>query len=152
MNIVTVTFDEIEPVWHNKLWANCTFARGSHCPLSYQGKESLEENTKTPAWYYAIKENSHIVGTFSCHFNVDGAMRMRGLWVEPMYRHHGYGKLLIQRVIEKAKEMKATFLWGHPRQPAWNLYKSLGFYQTTPWEVCEESPGYINCYARNDLA
>jgi GNAT superfamily N-acetyltransferase len=140
-----ITWEEILPVWKDKLWPGRISKIDPASAITYPGGKDRRNTVFTPT-YFAIKTDK-IIAVNSVIMCYDGGARSRGLWVDPVCRGQGLAKAILSKTIEKATQDGATYLWTMPRQSALPAYVSVGFEQTTDWfdEGVEFGP---NCYAR----
>jgi putative acetyltransferase len=81
----------------------------------------------------------------------DAACEMKRLWVRPVYRGQGYGRLLVETVVDAARDLgyRAMLLHTLESMPeAAALYRSLGFTETSPYDATD-LPGVI--FLRREL-
>ena len=149
MIVEEISWEEILPVWKDKLWPGRLSRIDPASAITYlSGKD--RRNTLFIPTYFAIKTDKIVAvnSVIMCH---DGGARSRGLWVDPAYRGKGLAKIILLKTIEKAKQGGATYLWTMPRKSALPAYVSVGFEQTADWfdQGVEFGP---NCYAKVVLA
>jgi len=130
MIISKITFDDILPIWKDKLWNNRISDIKTHssmtCPID---KDSIYDMKiyEYPATYWAVLHNDIIVGVNSGHKTSDCDYRSRGLWVATEYRGNGLGKLLLDTVIDQAILEECNIIWSVPRLTALPTYEKAGF-------------------------
>lgn len=92
---------------------------------------------------YFITEGGIPKGTVALMYNEYGELELTKMGVDESAQGKGYGNLLIQHCIEKAKEMgaKDLILYSNTKlSPAIHLYKKFGFS-----EVPVEKSEYARC-------
>lgn len=78
----------------------------------------------------AIDDNKQVIGCVAYHKHNDKRCEMKRLYVKPTYRKMKIGKILVQRIIELAKEdgyEEMVLDTIKPLESAINLYKKFGF-------------------------
>jgi ribosomal protein S18 acetylase RimI-like enzyme len=100
----------------------------------------------TGGYFFAVyDENKNIIAAIS-GFDNFGPAEIGGLWVDEKYRNKGYGKLLVNKAEEwaKQKKCKAVTVFTLKDWPACAWYQKLGFI------IEYERPGHANnsigCY------
>lgn len=149
MTVEEISWNELLPIWQNKLWPGRLSAIDPASALAYPSGIDMKNKQFIPT-YLAIKTNK-IVAVNSIVMCNDGGARSRGLWVDPDCRGQGLAKTILQETINIAIENGAKYVWTMPRQSALPVYMSVGFEQTSDWfdKSVEFGP---NCYAIKVLA
>ena len=103
-------------------------------PTSFCNAAILDDNLKDEnAHAYVIREDGHIVGAgtlcvmHTLEFTIDN---IESVVVSSMLRGKGYGRLLVEHMINEAKRMnvRSIHLTSNPKRVAANeLYQRLGF-------------------------
>lgn len=137
-NICQLSFEEVFPIWKNKLWPNRTSAIESHSAMLIDRTYDMG-NFKLPAWYYGCFVNSALVGVYSGHMCTDGLARLRGHWVDIEFRNKGLGRQLLLYTLNHSKSYGASGTWCYPRLTSWKMYEALGFKLISDWEKSETS-------------
>jgi len=81
-------------------------------------------------YIYLAKENNRIIGTAGLAREERSVFELVKMSVSPAYRGKGIGKLLIEKCLNKARELNAQkiFLYSNSRlTTAIELYKKYGF-------------------------
>jgi ribosomal protein S18 acetylase RimI-like enzyme len=114
------------------------YAKSLDFDLCFQGFD--EELETLPGKYslpegiiYLAKLNDRIAGCIALRKLEDGICEMKRLYVRPDCRGHKLGKLLCDKLIDKAmvmgyKKMRLDTI-SHLMKDAIKLYKSYGFYE-----------------------
>jgi len=114
------------------------YAKSLNFDLCFQGFD--EELTTLPGKYsppegiiYLAKLNDKIAGCIALRKLEKGVCEMKRLYVRPEFRRNGIGKLLCDKLLEKArsigyKKMRLDTI-SHLMKDAVKLYKSYGFYE-----------------------
>lgn len=132
MNITTISFDDILPVWQNHLWPN----GGHYKPMSsmtLDGGCDMSIYHKYSPTFIGIYHENELVGVNSGHKTKDHEYRSRGLWVAESMRGQKLGKQLLHATIEKAREEGCEKVWSYPRRDSRFVYYSVGFKRITDW-------------------
>lgn len=150
MIIKQVNFETVLPIWENKLWPNRKDPLKPTNNICYLGGRDKLINDQTPV-FFAVYDEDTIVGVNSGFSTLHGGFRSRGIWVDPAYRKKGVGSMLLNAVIDYARENGYSYIWSMPRQSALIAYNNVGFEQTSDFfdEGVEFGP---NCFVRIDLS
>ena len=89
----------------------------------------------TSSTVFGAFQNSHLIGTAS--FTVSSGLKdshkglLRAMYVRPAHRRSGAGRLLVEAIVQTAREKVERVLLAvvSDNQPALRLYQSLGFRQ-----------------------
>jgi len=149
MKIRILSWEEIYPIWHQRLWPGRQSAIEPTSAIKYLGGHDMDNMTFAPV-LYGLEEDDEIIGVNSVVECSDHSYRSRGLWLAPDYRGRGLAKILLEYGIGIAKENKTDFIWSMPRHSAIGAYQSAGFEQTSEWfdKDVEFGP---NCFVRKDI-
>ena len=144
--IKQITWEEILPIWRNKLWENRISPIETNSAMIYLGGYDMNNMSTTPTFFGYILDDK-IVGVYSGHLCSDGSYRSRGIWVDPDYRNKGIGKALISESIDQARKEGCSTTWAYPRKSTWPIFKSLGFELASEWSSSETSDAnaYVVC-------
>jgi GNAT superfamily N-acetyltransferase len=126
-----ITFEEILPIWKNKLWPNRQSAIETHSamtwPATHPNQPYSMEVFSYPAYFFGIYYQDTLIAVNSGHLTTKKEFRSRGLWVDPLYR----GKKLAQKIllitVDQAKCAGAEMIWSIPRLTALPAYQRVGF-------------------------
>lgn len=126
MEIVKISFDEIYPIWDQKLWPNRSSKIEPHsilqCDLTYDANIL----TSIPT-FLACMIDGNIAGVNSGFKTSNGQYRSRGLYVDPIHRGLGISKLLLYGVEEQGIKEDCKMIWTIPRQQSMPAYASAGY-------------------------
>ena len=93
---------------------------------------------------FLAKEDDIIIGTAGIYRENEFEYELVKMAVDPRYRGRGISKILLERCLEAAKELKAKklFLFSNSQlTAALNLYKQYGFYAldatNSPFETAD---------------
>lgn len=141
--ICLLNWNEIELIWQTQLWPNRLTPIKTHSAMMFLHGYNMK-NFSYNSNFFGYKINEKIVGVNSGHKCADESFRSRGLWVDPLYRKQGIGRLLLEKTISQACVDGATFIWSYPRFSSWKTYQSVGFELQSDWAKSEtsESNGY----------
>ena len=134
--IKQITWEEILPIWQNKLWAGRTSPIETNSAMKILTGHDMY-NMSTTATFFGYIVGDQIVGVNGGHGCSDGTYRSRGLWVDP--------KLLVATYEQGLAEGYST-TWSYPRLTSWPTYQRAGFELVSNWEVSETSDS--NAYAK----
>lgn len=110
---------------------------------------------KNPIYeFYVAEDNGTIVGLALYYFNYSTwkgrAMHLEDLIVTKAYRKKGLGKILFDKVVEKAQELQVGRLtwqvldWN---EPAIKFYEKLGAQFNKEWITCKLSREQLKNYS-----
>lgn len=113
--------------------------RAKHCSLELLNQ--IVSSSQTELW--VVRENKEIVGmaVLALIYRPEGiAARVEDVVVRDDQRGKGYGRLLLEKLVERAKvrDAKVVQLTSNPARAAANaLYQKLGFsiHQTNSYEL-----------------
>lgn len=99
----------------------------------------------TGGYFYVVYDKDHIIAAIS-GFDNFGPTEIGGLWVDEKYRGQGYGKLLVEKAEEWAKQKgcEAMTVFTLKDWPAYAWYQKLGF--DVEFERHNHRKGTIGCY------
>lgn len=129
--IKKISFDEILPIWHVKLWPNRQSAiepmsamtwpfEGDPQPINM----SIFEYEPT---FWGVYNDNKLVGVNSGHRTSDSQYRSRGIWVDPDYRLKGVAQQLFMMTEHQAVVEGCEMIWSIPRKTALHAYTKFGF-------------------------
>lgn len=153
MNIRTGTLNDIEGVYQ-------LIVELAHFEKAPEEVENTIEKMKEDGFgpdsifnFFVAEENNQVVGLALYYFYYSTwkgrAMHLEDLIVTESYRKKGVGKLLFDKVVEKAKELNVGRLtwqvldWN---EPAIKFYKKLDAQFQTEWLTCKLSKEQIQNY------
>jgi N-acetylglutamate synthase-like GNAT family acetyltransferase len=87
--------------------------------------------------FYLVELDGAIIGMGALHKISERAGAIRRMYIKPAYRGKGYGRILLQQLLEKAREFGYDAIYldtGRFMAAAQHLYHSFGFVE------CEEYP------------
>jgi predicted GNAT family acetyltransferase len=102
-----------------------------------------------PVTYLAKILDDRIIGTFSGFKTCETHYRLRGAWVDPLYRRQGILTNIINQLHEQAVYEGATMVWCTPRQSSLSIYKNLGY--ATHGEFFSSETSDANIYVSKQL-
>lgn len=100
----------------------------------------------TGGYFFVVyDEGKKIVAAIS-GFDNFGPAEIGGLWVDEKFRNKGYGKALVDKAEEWAKQKgcKALTVFTIKDWPACTWYQNLGF--TIEYERWEHAKNLVGCY------
>lgn len=126
-----ITFQEILPIWQNKLWPNRVSKIETHSamtwPLTHHSQPYSMDVFNHPATFFGIFDQDKLVAVNSGHLTAQQEYRSRGLWVDPNYRGMGLAQIILLSTIDQAKQQGAKMIWSIPRLTALSAYERVGF-------------------------
>jgi GNAT superfamily N-acetyltransferase len=143
--IKQITWEEILPIWQNKLWAGRTSPIETNSAMKLLNGHDMY-NMSTTATFFGYVMGEWIIGVNSGHGCSDGTYRSRGLWVDTNYRNQGIGTKLLVATYEQGLAEGCSTTWSYPRLTSWPTYQQAGFELVSNWEVSETSDS--NAYAK----
>lgn len=126
-----ITFQEILPIWQDKLWPNRVSKIETHSAMTWPYthiNQSYDMNIFSyPATFFGIYDQDKLIAVNSGHLTTDTEYRSRGLWVDPEYRGMGLAHMILLATIDQAKQENAQMIWSIPRLSALSAYERVGF-------------------------
>jgi GNAT superfamily N-acetyltransferase len=95
--------------------------------------------------YYLLELDGAIIGMGALHQIRGKAGEIKRMYVRPAYRGKGYGKVLLQQLLEKAKEFGHHSVYldsGRFMTAAHKLYRSFGFVECRGYPETEVPPQF----------
>ncbi|MDH7563745.1 MAG: GNAT family N-acetyltransferase [Candidatus Bathyarchaeota archaeon] len=93
--------------------------------------------------YYLLEIEETIIGMGALHQVRKNIAEIKRMYIRPTYRGKGYGKALLQQLMQKAKEFgyHSIYLESGPfMTTAHNLYRSVGFVERSEYPETEVPP------------
>ena len=129
--IKKISFEEILPVWKEKLWPDRESAiepmsamtwpfEGNHQPINM----SIFEFEPL---FWGVYFKDKLIGVNSGHRTSSTQYRSRGIWVDPEYRMHGVSQHLFLQLQDQAVLEGCEMIWSIPRKTALKAYTKFGF-------------------------
>lgn len=145
MKVERVTFDDILPIWRDRLWPGRKSAIEPVSSMAYLGGYDITIKNNE-ASFFAVCKGGEIVGVNSGFPTGDDQYRSRGIWVDPELRGKDIGRMLIEAVVKDGMTRGCVMVWTVPRKSAMPFYERCGFKRVSDWfaEGMEFGP---NCYA-----
>lgn len=154
MKVIESTFEEVYPIWNEKLWPERISKIESMSSLYWRAPRDIIKDSsifeKYIPTFFAIKEDNQIVGVNSGFRTDERIYRSRGVWVKEEYRSKGYGQVLLMQAIIQGKKENCHWIWSMPRKSALKTYVKVGFKKRGKWidEGVEFGP---NCLVTRQL-
>ena len=137
------SFEEIYPIWHDKLWLGRISKIEPMSSLCWQlpnkivKDSSIFESYSPTFWVvrdnWAVKDNKKIIGVNSGFRTDEKVYRSRGLYVDSAYRRQGISQILLRQAILQGKKEKCHWIWSMPRKSALPSYQKIGFKKKGKW-------------------
>jgi GNAT superfamily N-acetyltransferase len=135
-----ITFEQILPIWKNKLWPNRVSKIETHSAMTWPSSHPNQPYDMNafnyPIYFFGSYKNDRLIGVNSGHLTSPTEFRSRGLWVDPEFRGMGLAKQLLEKTIQQAIQSNASLIWSLPRITSLDTYHSVEF--TTVGEVINE--------------
>jgi GNAT superfamily N-acetyltransferase len=156
MQTQQITFEQILPIWRDKLWPNRVSAIETHSAMTWPSshpKQPYDMNVfNYPVYFFGIYDQDKLIAVNSGHLTTDTEFRSRGLWVDPLYRGQKLAQRILTSTINQAVASGADMIWSIPRLTALRAYERVGF--KTVGDVVDQGVEFgpnIYCYlALND--
>ena len=145
--ITEITFDDIFPIWRDRLWPGRVSAIQSNSSMKFLGGYDLHNKTY-PATFFGYVVDGKIVAVNSGHKCHDNSYRSRGLLVFHEYRGQGIGQSILLATIEQARKENCDFVWSYPKKSSWRTYAAAGFELAGDWHDSEMD---VNAYCKKLL-
>jgi GNAT superfamily N-acetyltransferase len=146
-----ITFQEILPIWQNKLWLNRVSKIETHSAMTWTYTHINQPYSMDvfnyPATFLGIFDQDKLVAVNSGHLTTQQEYRSRGLWVDPDYRGMSLAQIILLATINQAKLENAEMIWSIPRLTALSAYDRVGF--KTVGDIINEGVEFgpnIYCY------
>jgi GNAT superfamily N-acetyltransferase len=138
-----ITFEEVLPKW-KQLWPGKEKIKPINCN-TFLGGTDFDIPKRFKATYFGCYHNKELIGVTSGYRNTLNIYRVRGTWVDEIYRGKGISTLLLKENEKQAKLEKCTIMWTMGRKSAEYAYKNFGFIRVGEYfsEGVEFGP---NCY------
>jgi GNAT superfamily N-acetyltransferase len=126
-----ITFEQILPIWQNKLWLNRVSKIETHSAMTWPFSHPDQPYDMTvftyPVYFFGIYDQDKLIAVNSGHLTTDQEFRSRGLWVDPDYRGQKLAQQILLATIDQARESGAKMIWSIPRLTALPAYEKVGF-------------------------
>jgi N-acetylglutamate synthase-like GNAT family acetyltransferase len=103
----------------------------------------LLSDTSSPHIYYLVELEGATIGMGALHQTSENTAEIKRMYIQPAYRGKGYGKTLLQQLLEKAKELGCHTIHIETARfmtAAQNLYQSFGFIERNEYPETEIPP------------
>ena len=118
----------------------------------------MTETASLPLMGYVWEQDGHIVGNASLIPFRDRGKRIfliANVATHPDYRRHGIGRALTERVMNQARDKRASAIWLHVRDDnpgAIKMYQDLGFQEIARRTTWQASPNARLSYPNPEIA
>ena len=147
MKATKISFEDILPIWENKLWPNRESAIEGISAMTwpYEGNpEPIDMNIfEYQPTFYGVFMDNKLIGVNSGHRTTDTQYRSRGIWVDPDYRKRGVAQLLFVLTEHQARIEKCEMMWSIPRKTALTAYTKFGFTRRGPFGDYGDDPASV---------
>ena len=126
-----ITFEQILPVWRDKLWPNRVSKIETHSAMTWPSThphQPYDMNVFTyPVYFFGIYDQDKLIAVNSGHSTNEQEFRSRGLWVDPLYRGKRLAQQILLATIDQARVCGAQMIWSIPRITSLSPYEKVGF-------------------------
>ena len=133
LKINKITFDEILPLWENKLWPNRKSQIKPMSSMTYDKLYDMEIYNNYVPTFWGVFDNNKLIGVNSGHKTNSHSYRSRGIWVDPNYRGKNIAYLLFLDLEEQALLEGCNNIWSIPRRGSESAYLKFGFKLVGDW-------------------
>jgi GNAT superfamily N-acetyltransferase len=125
-----ITFQEILPIWRDKLWPERVSKIETHSVMTWPHTHDHPYDMRIlsyPAYFFGVYDDDTLIAVNSGHLTTDTEFRSRGLWVDTEYRNKGIAQRVLLATIQQAHLSGASMIWSIPRLTAVPAYERAGF-------------------------
>jgi GNAT superfamily N-acetyltransferase len=126
-----ITFEQILPIWRDKLWPDRVSPIETHSAMTWPSthpNQPYDMNVFTyPVYFFGIYDQDKLIAVNSGHLTTETEFRSRGLWVDPLYRGKKLAQQILLSTIDQSKQEGAHMIWSIPRLTALWPYERVGF-------------------------
>ena len=148
-----ITFEQITPIWKDKLWPDRVSKIETHSAMTWPSSHPNQPYDMNvfnyPVYFFGIYDQDKLIAVNSGHPTTEQEFRSRGLWVDPCYRGQKLAQQILGATIAQAKQSGAEMIWSIPRLTALPAYEKVGF--NTIGNVVDEGVEFgpnIYCYKK----
>lgn len=149
-----ITFDEILPIWKDKLWPGRESAIEPMSAMTwpYEGDPKPIDMSifEYEPMFWGVYIDNKLIGVNSGHRTTDQAYRSRGIWVDPAQRGKRISQTLFALLTHQAQIEGCDMVWSIPRKSALQAYTNAGF--QTVGDFIETETSEANIYAYKFLS
>lgn len=149
MQIITVTFEEILPLWANKLWPGRISPIETHSAMKFLGGYDMSY-FEYPACFILAKVDGVPIGCLSGHATGSLWYRSRGLWVDEHFRRNSVAASMMKKLFLTAQTQGCQWIWTVPRVSSMPFYQNQGFVRASE-DFDRDMEFGPNCYAARIL-
>jgi len=144
IKIQEITFNDILPTWRHQLWPNRSSLIEPVSAIDIESNIDVQIlNYLSTAHFFGAFDGSTLAGVISGHLTAPHQCRLRGLFVNEVYRGHGISKLLIETELNKAKLLACTQIWALIRTKNLGLFQKFDFQKKLETDKYEFGPHFI---------
>lgn len=109
---------------------------------------NIEQAYMKNGCFWCLVDNRKVMGTVAIRVldKVDRIVELKRMFVLPEYQGNGYGRLLLEHAIEKAREQQYIKICLDTRKQfsvAQHLYRSVGFQETDRYNDNEHAEAFF---------
>ena len=143
-NKITIRKAKLKDVLYIRKLVNEFASKGKMLSLSLnQIYERLRD-------FWVIEKNKKIIGCGALKITWDNLGELRSLAISPLYQKKGYGKILVEKMIQEAVTLELKKIFALTYVP--NFFKQFGFKKITKsklphkiWFDCINCPKFPDC-------
>ena len=148
------SFEEIFPIWHDKLWPGRISKIEPMSSLCWQLPNKIVKDgsifEKYSPIFWVVKDDIKIIGINSGFKTSDKVYRSRGLYVDSTYHNQEISQILLKQAILQGKKEYCHWIWSMSQTSALPAYQKIGFKKRGKWldESIEFGP---NCLVTRQI-
>ena len=131
------SFEEIYPIWHDKLWPGRISKIEPMSSLCWRLPNKIVKDSSIFESYspifWTVKDNRKIIGINSGFRTSDKVYRSRGLYVDPTYHNQEISQILLRQTILQGKKEECHWIWSMSQKSALPAYQKVGFKKRGKW-------------------
>ena len=131
------SFEEIYPIWHDKLWPGRISKIEPMSSLCWQLPNKIVKDGSIFESYspifWVVKDNRKIIGINSGFKTSDKVYRSRGLYVDPTYHNQEISQILLRQSILQGKKEECHWIWSMSQKSVLPVYQKIGFKKRGKW-------------------
>ena len=141
-SIKQITFDDVYPIWRDKLWPNRQDAIRPVSSMLLGGGFDMDIYHLYVPIFLGLFYQGQVIGVLSGHGTGSDDFRIRGLYVEPEFRNQGGAHLLMEGLRIEAEKQRFARMWSYPKLSALPVYEKFGF-KTYPSSEADPEHVYV---------
>ena len=126
-----ITFEQVLPVWREKLWTGRASAIEPMSAMTWPFEGDPQPINMSifefEPVFWGVYIDDQLVGVNSGHRTSDTQYRSRGIWVDPAHRGKGIAQQLFMMTEHQAQIENCEMIWSIPIKTALSAYTNFGF-------------------------